>query len=245
MRKTLIIGATSAIAEATARLFAESGDALFLVARNKEKLSAIADDLKIRGASAIHTEVLDVLDYEHHQPVIDAAISTLQGLDLVLIAHGTLPDQIACQKSYELTRKEIEINALSTISLLTHLANYFEEQKHGTIAVITSVAGDRGRQSNYVYGSAKGMVSIALQGFRNRMHKVGVNVLDIKPGFVDTPMTKDFQKGFLWTKPEKLAKSIVRVINKRKTAIYLPWFWQYVMIIIRLIPECIFKRMNL
>ena len=164
MRKTLIIGATSAIAQATARLFAEAGDALFLVARNSEKLTATADDLKQRGALTVYTATLDVLDYDQHEPVIDAAIEALAGLDLVLVAHGTLPDQKACEQSFELTRKEFEINALGTISLLTHLANRFEQQGQVTIAVISSVAADRGRQSNYVYGSAKGAVTIYFMG---------------------------------------------------------------------------------
>lgn len=245
MRKTLIIGATSAIAQATARLFAEAGDAMYLVARNETKLDAIADDLKVRGAAAVHMDTLDVLEYERHKSVIDAAVATLQGLDQVLVAHGTLPDQKACEQSFELTRKEIEINALGTISLLTHLANYFEYQRHGTIAVISSVAGDRGRQSNYVYGSAKGMVSIFLQGLRNRLHKSGVHVLTIKPGFVDTPMTAEFSKGPLWSQPDAIAKSLVKVMPGSSREIYMPYYWRTIMLIIRLIPEVVFKRMRL
>jgi len=246
MRKTLIIGATSAIAEATARLFAENGDALFLVARNKEKLGAIADDLKVRGASSVQTETLDVLEYERHQPVIDTAINSLEGLDLVLVAHGTLPDQKACEQSFDLTRKEFEVNALSTISLLTHLANYFEEQKRGTIAVISSVAGDRGRQSNYVYGAAKGTISIFLQGLRNRLHRSGVHVLTIKPGFVDTPMTNTFDKGFLWVKPNRIAIRIASQLYKsHRGEIYAPSFWRLIMLIIQSIPERIFVKLEL
>lgn len=245
MRKTLIIGATSAIAQATARLFAEAGDALFLVGRNNENLRAVADDLNVRGASAVHTEVLDLLDYERHNAVINAAIAALNGLDLVLIAHGTLPDQKACEKSFALTQKEFEINTLSTISLLNHLANYFEEEGHGTIAVIASVAGDRGRQSNYVYGSAKGAVSIFLQGLRNRLDKSGVNVITIKPGFVDTPMTSAFEKGALWVTPEKIAKDIFSAIQKSRNVVYVPFFWKYIMLVIKAIPEALFRKMTL
>jgi len=245
MRKTLIIGATSAIAQATARLLAEAGDALFLVARNTEKLTATADDLKLRGAIAVDMQELDVLDYDQHELAIDAAINTLDGLDLVLIAHGTLPDQNTCEGSFELTRKEIEINALSTISLLTHLANYFEQRGQGTIAVISSVAGDRGRQSNYVYGSAKGAVTIFLQGIRNRLYKSGVNVLTIQPGFVDTPMTSDFPKNFLWSRPERVAATIVRSIARGKNTVYVPWFWRWIMVVIKFVPEAVFKRLSL
>ncbi|MBT8440503.1 MAG: SDR family NAD(P)-dependent oxidoreductase, partial [Gammaproteobacteria bacterium] len=120
MKKTLVIGATSMIAQATTRLFAEAGYPLYLVARDKNKLETTAADLKVRGALAVHTEALDVLDYNQHKVVIDAAAKVLDGLDLVLIAHGTLPEQKACEQSFDLTRQEFEINALSTISLLTH-----------------------------------------------------------------------------------------------------------------------------
>jgi len=245
MRKTLIIGATSAIAQATARLLAEAGDALFLVARNADKLAATADDLKLRGADAVDTQELDVLDYDRHKLVIDAAIDTLDGIDLVLIAHGTLPDQNACEGSFELTRNEIEINALSTISLLTHLANYFEQRGQGTIAVISSVAGERGRQSNYVYGSSKGAVTVFLQGVRNRLYKSGVSVLTIQPGFVDTPMTADFPKNFLWSRPERVAATIVRSIARGKSTVYVPWFWRWIMVVIKALPEAVFKRLSL
>ena len=245
MRKILIIGATSAIAQATARLLAEAGDALYLVARSEKKFEDIADDMKTRGAAAVNTEILEVIDYKRHKPVIDAAIATLQGMDMVLIAHGTLPDQNACEQSFELTRKEIEINALGTISLLTHLANYLEEQQHGTVAVISSVAGDRGRQSNYIYGSAKGMVSVFLQGLRNRLYKSGVHVLTVKPGFVDTPMTADFSKGPLWSKPDAIAKSLFKLMSGSGGEVYLPGYWRIIMLIICSIPEVIFKRMHL
>ena len=245
MRKILIIGATSAIAEATARLFAEAGDALYLVGRDKVKLEAVVSDLNVRGASATHSEVLDVLDYERHEAVINAAIDALGGLDVVLIAHGTLPDQKACEHSFDLTRKEFEINALTTISLLTHLANYFEEKRHGTIAVISSVAGDRGRQSNYIYGSAKGAVSIFLQGLRNRLHKSGVSVVTIKPGFVDTPMTLNFKKGPLWVKPDTVAKAVFKQTFNKSREVYIPFYWRIIMQVIRLIPETLFKRMSL
>ncbi len=245
MRKTLIIGATSAIAQATARLFAEAGDALFLVARNADKLTATADDLKLRGASAVHSATLDVLDYDQHKPVIDSAIEALDGLDLVLIAHGTLPDQKACGQSFELTRKEFEINALSTISLLTHLANYFEQKGQGTIAVISSVAGDRGRQSNYVYGSAKGAVTIFLQGLRNRLYKSGVSVVTVKPGFVDTPMTKKFDKNRLWVSPETIGHHLFRGIKNNRSVTYSPSIWRWIMLVIVLVPEFLFKRLSL
>lgn len=245
MKKILIIGATSAIAEATARLWAAEGHRLYLLGRNDKRLAAIAADLKIRGAESVQFALLDVNDIALHATVLDAAAAALGGLDVVLIAHGTLGDQKACEQDFNAALQELNTNAISFISLLTHLANRFEAQKHGSIAVISSVAGDRGRQSNYVYGTAKGAVTIFLQGLRNRLHKSGVQVLTIKPGFVDTPMTAEFKKGSLWASPEAIARSIHAGIEKRRDVIYAPWFWLGIMTVIRLIPEQIFKKLKI
>ena len=209
MRKVLIVGATSAIAEAAARLFAARGDLLYLVGRRAEALEAIAADLRVRGAGRVQTEAMDANAIERHAALLDNADAALGGLDTVLIAHGTLSDQAACQQSVALTFQELHTNALSVIALLTLIANRFEAQRSGTIAVISSVAGDRGRQSNYVYGTAKAAVSTFLSGLRQRLHKSGVRVVTIKPGFVDTPMTREFPKGLLWATPERVARDIV------------------------------------
>jgi decaprenylphospho-beta-D-erythro-pentofuranosid-2-ulose 2-reductase len=245
MQKILIIGATSAIAEATARLFAARGDRLYLLARNRERLETMAKDLKIRGAESVAFDVLDVNDFDRHPALLDAATTTMDGIDIVLIAHGTLPDQKACEGDFRRTLEELNTNAIGTISLLTHLANRFEQQRHGVIAAISSVAGDRGRQSNYVYGTAKAAVTVFLQGLRNRLYKSGVKVLTIKPGFVDTPMTADFSKGILWAQPERIAKDILKAISTSRSVLYTPWFWRPVMVLIRLIPEPLFKRLSL
>lgn len=246
MKKILIIGATSAIAEATARRFAARGDALFLVARNAEHLRAIAADLAVRGAMRNATATLDAADFGAHEAVLDAAERELGGLDVVLIAHGTLSDQARCQASVESMRRELDVNAISTLALLTHVANRFEAQKRGTIAVISSVAGDRGRQSNYVYGSAKAAVTTFLGGLRQRLAKANVDVLTIKPGFVDTPMTAAIaNKGALWAQPDRIADGIVKAIDRRRNVVYLPWFWRWIMLVIRHIPEPLFKKINL
>ncbi|BCN93922.1 short-chain dehydrogenase [Thiomicrorhabdus immobilis] len=244
-KNILIIGATSAIAKATLRMYAEQNHNLFLVARNEALLHTIAEDAKIRGAHQVEYQACDLADLHSHPSLLETITATYPKLDIVLIAHGTLPNQQACQASVETTLQEININALSTISLLTLLANQFEKQQDGTIAVITSVAGDRGRQSNYVYGAAKGMVSTFLQGLRNRLNDSNVQVLDIKPGFVDTPMTADFKKGALWAQPEQIAKSILKAIDNQRNTLYTPWFWWGIMLIIRTIPECIFKKLKL
>ena len=245
MRHILIIGATSAIAEATARHFARDGDRLFLVARNPERLSAVAADLKNRGASQVEALVLDANDTGQHAALVAQADAALEGLDTVLIAHGTLSDQNACEASYETALAELQTNCLSVISLLTHIANLFEKQRNGTIAVISSVAGDRGRQSNYVYGTAKAAVTTFLQGLRNRLYRSGVNVVTIKPGFVDTPMTANFQKGILWSSSEKVSEIIYTAIKRKNDVVYAPRIWRYIMAVITLIPEYQFKRMKL
>ena len=245
MRRVMIVGATSAIAQATARLLAGDGDALFLVARNSEQLQSVADDIRVRYRTPVDTFVLDLTDHAANETLVEQAKTALGGLDTVLVAHGTLPDQRACESSSEMTRREIDVNAVSVISLLTSVANYFERQERGTIAVISSVAGDRGRQSNYVYGSAKAAVSTFLGGLRNRLHGAGVHVLTIKPGFVDTPMTREFRKSALWSSPEKIAGGIHRAIVKRRDSVYLPGFWRMVMRVIREIPEPLFKRLKL
>jgi short-subunit dehydrogenase len=174
------------------------------------------------------------------------AEQALGALDTVLIAHGTLSNQQACEASVELTLQEISTNGLSAIALLTRIAPRFESRRSGTIAVISSVAGDRGRQSNYVYGSAKALLSAFLSGLRQRLYKSGVAVITIKPGFVDTPMTAALPKGGpLWAKPEQVAAGIVKAIDRSATVVYLPWFWALIMMIIRAVPETIFRRVKL
>lgn len=245
MAHRLIFGATSSIAEATSRLFATDGDSLFLVARNHDKLQIVAEDLRVRGASRVFTTVSDARDFDMHQQLLADAWSALGSVDTVLIAHGTLPDQKACETSFDELRHEFETNALGVMSVVTHAANRLEQQGSGTLCVISSVAGDRGRQSNYVYGAAKGAVSIFLQGLRNRLYSSGVRVLTVKPGFVDTPMTRDFAKNRLWVTPDRVAAGIYKAILKNKDIVYLPWFWTPIMWLICRIPERIFKRLSL
>jgi len=241
----MIVGATSAIAHETAKCFAKDGAEFFLVARSPQKLADIGNDLKVRGAQRIETYVLDVTELERHQEMIETAITTLDGLDMVLIAHGTLGDQQKCQRSVSETLKEFTTNCTSVISLLTILAAYFEQQKRGCIAVISSVAGDRGRQSNYVYGAAKGALSVFLQGLRNRLSKSGVAVVTVKPGLIDTPMTAAVKKGLLAASAKGVGEGIYRAMKSRKEVVYLPWFWRPIMLIIRTIPEPVFKRLSM
>ena len=245
MKKILVIGATSAIAEHCARIWATRGDALYLVARNEERLQSIAGDLKVRGAVQADTYCTDLNELDRHLFLLDAAEAKLGGIDTVLIAHGTLSDQKACEQSVEETLAEIKTNALSTISLLTIIANRFETRKAGTIAVISSVAGERGRASNYVYGSAKAMITAFTSGLRQRLHQSNVSVITIKPGFVDTPMTAAFKKGLMWSKPSLIAKNICTAIDTKNDIVYVPFYWNLIMLIIKSLPEKLFKKIKI
>ena len=245
MSRILIIGATSAIAQAFARLRVPRGDEVFLVGRNTAKLQVLAADLQVRGAKRIGTLAADANDFESHGPMFEAAQAELGGVDTVLIAHGVLGDQKAAERDCKMAEQAYMTNFLSVVSMLTPISAYFEAQRRGTIAVISSVAGERGRQSNFIYGSAKGGLSLYLGGLRNRLHPSGVTVLTIKPGFVDTAMTAHLRKGPLFASPERVARDISRAIERRKSVLYTPAFWFWIMAVIRLIPETVFKRLKL
>lgn len=241
----LVVGATSAIAEATARLFAARGDSLYLAGRRETLLAANADDLRLRGAKEVGFQAFDVLDRAGHEAMIAKAEAMLGPLDCLLVAHGTLPDQEACVADPELAVREIELNGVATAALVLSASARFEKRGSGIIAVITSVAGVRGRASNFVYGSAKALVSTLLAGLRHGLHPRGVAVVDIRPGFVDTPMTAAFPKGPLWATPDRVARDIVAAIDRKAGIVYTPWFWRWIMLVIRHVPECLFVRTKL
>ncbi len=245
MKNILIIGASSAIAQATARLYCNEGAHFYLVGRNKEKLEIVKEDLVTRGAEKVDIDSTDPVKLEENELLLSRAEQSLGEIDLALIAYGDLPDQKQCETSAKNTVRSLTINSVSVISLATIITNLFEEQKRGVLVVLSSVAGDRGRASNYVYGAAKSSVSTFLEGLSSRLERTGVSVITIKPGFVDTPMTEAFEKGFLWVKPEIIAAGIKNAIEKRKTVVYLPWFWRWIMLVIKLIPDFIFRRLPL
>lgn len=242
MEKILIIGATSAIAEAVARIEAERGVQLALCGRDTKRLDDIAKDLRLRGATRVSTHQFDAGDLKAHATLIDNAWREMGGFDTVLIAHGTLPDQEVCSVSNEMSMREFAINGTSVISLAGIIASKL--QNGGTLAAISSVAGDRGRASNYLYGSAKAAVSVYMSGLGQAVREKGINVLTVKPGFVDTPMTAQFKKSILWASPEFVAKGIVRAIDKRKPVAYLPGFWWGIMWIIKQTPESVFRKLK-
>lgn len=245
MKKILIAGATSAIARAFARTAAEKGDALFLVARSEPRLQETAADLKVRGAASVGTFVMDLRDTARFVELIAAAEKAMGGLDTLLIAHGTLTDQDAAQTDMVLLDREMATNFTSAAALMTLVANKFEANKAGSIGVITSVAGDRGRQKNYMYGAAKAGLIAYASGLRGRLLPAGVSVTDIRPGFVDTPMTAGVPKGPLFAQADSVGRSIYRSIEKRKDVVYVPGFWRFIMMIIKSVPEPIFKRLKI
>jgi short-subunit dehydrogenase len=246
MKKVLIIGATSSIAASCARLWAAEGSEFFLVARSADKLQQTVADLEGRGANAVHQHLMDATDYSAHPRMLADCMAAMGQIDIALVAHGTLPDQAACERDVNIALQEFANNGTSVIALLTLLANQLETQRCGTLAVISSVAGDRGRQSNYLYGTAKAAVSTFCEGLRARLFKVGVHVITIKPGFVDTPMTQGLPlPALLVARPAEVAKRIVGGVANKVATLYTPGFWALIMMIIRAIPQPVFKRLKL
>jgi short-subunit dehydrogenase len=244
-KKILVLGATSGIAEATCRIWAAQGASLFLIARNAEKLAAVAADLKTRGAIYVDTAVADLDDTDKHAALLTHAINSLGGMDVAYLAHGILGDQLAGELSFPVAEQILHTNFISPVSLLTWLANYCVQRHSGLLAVISSVAGDRGRKSNYLYGSSKAGLSAFLAGLRNRIDREGVTVLTIKPGPVRTAMTSSMKGSEKFADVNAVAKTIVSAIDAKKDNLYVPFQWQPIMFVIRNIPDRIFKKLNL
>ncbi len=245
MKKVIVFGGASAIATEIEKLFAAEGAELCLLDTKMSRLQAVRDDILARYKTRIELIEFNALDFGNHNQAFHQAVETLGGVDIVLVAYGTLPNQEKAQNDIEYAIEHFNINATSIISLSSIVANYFEEKGSGTLAVISSVAGDRGRKSNYLYGSAKGAISIFLQGLRNRLSRKNVSVITIKPGIVDTPMTAHLPKNFLFAKVDVVARSIFEGINALKDIIYVPGYWRLIMCVIKHVPETIFKRLNL
>jgi decaprenylphospho-beta-D-erythro-pentofuranosid-2-ulose 2-reductase len=244
----LIYGATSRMAHECARLWARQGHRLVLAGRDATRLEGVAADLRVLAGrpEAAVVEVLDLADEGEARRRIVAADATAGGFDVALLAHGSLPDQAGAQADPVQLRQAIEVNALSVAQLCEALAPLFEARRRGTLAVIGSVAGDRGRQSNYINGASKGIVERYCQGLRNRLHPAGGPVVLVKPGPTDTPMTAAMDKrpGRL-ADPADVARDIVRGIARGRPVVYTPGIWRWIMTIIRWIPERVFVRLKL
>ena len=224
-KNVLIIGASSGIAEAVARRYASQGAQLVLVARNQSKLDVISSDLSARGAAAVRTRLWEGQDTAGLTELADFAWRSLGAVDLALIAHGTLPDQERAQSDIAYAMEQFRTNGESAVACMLALRKHFEKQGHGVLAVIGSVAGDRGRGSNYVYGAAKAAVDTLASGLRAQLFKKGVHVLTIKPGFVATPMTAELDlPPRLTASAERVAADIDKAVNNRRDVLYTPWF---------------------
>ncbi len=245
LEKVLVFGATSAIAQATARLLAARGAELFLVGRDPEKLEAVADDARTRGAGRVTAVAADLNDASRHGELLAGAVAALGRIDAVLVAQGLLADSDACDRDPRLVREVLETNFVAPALLCEAAAGRLAAQGSGTVVGISSVAGDRGRQSNYAYGAAKGALSRYLEGLRNRLFRRGVHVLTVKPGFIDSPMTAHLPKSALYAPPSAVARAIVRGVERRRDEVYVPGFWRAIMLVIRHVPERIFKRLRM
>jgi len=245
MHKAILFGATSAMAQETGRLLAARGAELFLVGRDERKLQAVMSDLEVRGATRVDALVADLDDVARFPSILDEAANALGRIDLVVVAQGVLGSQPEAEAGGEVAAKLLHTNFVAPALLLQEAGNRLAAQKGGTLVAISSVAGDRGRQSNYFYGAAKGGLSTFLAGLRNRLFREGVHVLTVKPGFVDSPMTAHLPKNALFAPPSAVAQAIVRGVEKRRDVVYVPGFWRAIMLVIRAIPERVFKRLRL
>ena len=243
MSYVLIIGARSDIAKATAREYAKQGYDLYLGARNSDTLEEFANDIRVRTKQQVKTVDLDILDYASHQEFYDNFDEKPLG---VICAVGYLGEQYTSQTNFDEAQQIINTNFTGVVSLLNIIANDFEIRKSGFIVAISSVAGDRGRKSNYTYGSAKAALTTYLSGLRNRLYDAHVHVMTVKPGFVATKMTKDMDlPKKLTAQPEDVATAIYRAQQKNKNILYTKWIWRWIMMIIRSIPEWKFKVMSI
>lgn len=244
-RRVLVLGATSGIAEATMRIWARQGANLFLVGRNAARLQAVAADLKTRGAAYVDVAVADLDDVDAHPELLARAITSLGGLDVAYLAVGILGEQPVAEQDVNHALHILHTNLTVPVSLLTWLANFCVKQGRGTLAVLSSVAGERGRKSNYVYGSSKAGLTAFLAGLRNRIDREGVTVLTIKPGPVKTSMTVGMKGSEKFADANKVAEQIVSAVDKKRDVLYTPGIWAPIMLVIRAIPERVFKGLNL
>jgi decaprenylphospho-beta-D-erythro-pentofuranosid-2-ulose 2-reductase len=245
MNNVLILGATSGIASAIAyKLAASEKCSLILAGRNVVQLDHLAKDISIRYDIETHCRLYDATNMDLHEGFFRDCLEIME-IDTVILCYGYLGEQKLGEINFSEAKAIIDVNFTSCVSILSIIATYFETKKNGTICAISSVAGDRGRQSNYLYGSAKGALALFLQGLRNRLSKSNVHVLTVKPGFVDTKMTFGQSGMFLVAKPEIVANDIYKAIIKKKNTLYTPYFWRWIMCIIKSVPETIFKKMSL
>jgi short-subunit dehydrogenase len=244
-KRILVLGATSGIAEACIRLWAERGDHLFLVGRNADRLAAVAADASVRGAASVQTSVADLDDAARHAEMLAQSVNSLAGMDIALLALGVLGDQAEAEQDFAAAQRIVQTNFVSAVSLLTWLGNHCAQRRSGTLAVLSSVAGERGRKSNYIYGSAKAGLTAFTDGLRNRLDRLGVRVMTIKPGPVKTAMTEGMKGSAKFANVDAVAATLVKSIDRGDDIVYVPGQWRVIMAVVRSIPERVFKGLNL
>jgi decaprenylphospho-beta-D-erythro-pentofuranosid-2-ulose 2-reductase len=243
----VVIGATSEIARAVVRELAKDGGSLVIASRDEDELKLLAADVELRTGARVTPLRLDVTEFDRHEEFVNACIATLGSIEGVVLCQGAMTDQNEAAADWTLARQMIDVNYTSAVSLGNRFAAHMAPLGRGYLCGVSSVAGDRGRQSNYLYGSTKAGFSTYLDGLRNRLYRSGVAVITVKPGFVDTSLTWGLlnPKSPLVATPQRVARDIARAIRKRKNTVYTPWFWALVMLVIRFVPEPIFKRLSL
>jgi short-subunit dehydrogenase len=242
----LIVGANAGIGRALASEFASHGYDLILAGRDLDELRAVSSDLSLRKNVQALAAKVDITNFDELESSLAACVSAGgDSLEGAILCAGYLGDAEAAKKDLKEARRILDSNFTGSALTLNVLANHFEKMGEGFLCALSSVAGDRGRQSNYLYGSAKGGLTTFLEGLRNRLFHRGVHVITVKPGFVDTRMVFGKPKLPLVASPERVARDIYRAIKKRKNVVYVPWFWRWIMLIIRSIPEGIFKRLKM
>jgi decaprenylphospho-beta-D-erythro-pentofuranosid-2-ulose 2-reductase len=247
MQKKVIVGATSAMAEHVARHWvAEAPIELILIGRDAVKLEQVMQDLKIRSPhSLISTRVLNFLNPDEIKLIADE-ICSVKTPHCVLIAHGALPVQATCQTNLTYCKEALEINAISPVLFAEAFVGHLERANYGTLAIIGSVAGDRGRKSNYIYGAAKGLLLRFAEGLQHRLAGAQVKVVLIHPGPTDTPMTSHLkEKGVKLASVERVASEIYFAIQKAKPIVYAPKPWKWIMRVIKLLPRPVFNRLDI
>lgn len=244
MLRIAIFGATSGIAEAAARVFAKDGAQFFLCGRDAVALADMAADLKVRGGTRIDIGVADLIDTRALSALCEEARATLDCIDVALIAHGVLPEQEACEASTEKTLEVLQVNTMSPAALMMELGAIMSAQGSGSIVILSSVAGDRGRPSNFIYGASKALLSVLGEGMALKLAARGVKVLVVKPGFVDTKMTAVFSKGLLWASAAEVGGMIAAAVKAgRSGTIYTPGWWRLIMLVVKFAPGFVVRRM--
>lgn len=246
----VVFGATSAVGQAVIRSLAGNKANLYLVARDSEKLAIVVQDAQARGANVTGSLVQDLADIEKLEGVTDQIIAEAGRIDSWFFFQGVLPEQTELEKDWTVFDESLRANFTGVARLLHDISNYLVNKSpdgaKSRIVVVSSVAGLRGRKSNYGYGTPKGALLVLMSGLRGRLASGGHTVTAVLPGFIRSPMTAHLDTtGGLWAEPEKVASDILKAADSGKSLIYTPWIWRWIMLVIRAIPETIFKRLNI